>query len=146
MNSSASLQSSASSSTGSSETPGGYWVDSSGTAHETLLLSVFVGKSYLGQTEFDPGDSPALGYRRIGIAYACPQCGEVWGRIVLTDSEGKQRPFGFEEVSCEKHHDHWNVPGSLLIKGLDALLWVLPLEALKREIEVNLKHHMKEDK
>jgi len=108
------------------------------------MSSVFIGSRLLGEFPFDPGDHPELGYRRTGVAYACSFCGDVWGRLVLVNSRGQPQPFGIERVSCAKHPDQWNVPGSLLAGPFAAFISHFPLAVLEREFEVHLKHYLKE--
>ena len=75
------------------------------------------------------------------MAYFCPHCGEIWGRVVLVDSEGTVRPFDeVFRIACEQHPDQWEIAGSLIggYRG-EELLDYLPPEALKREFEIHLR-------
>lgn len=109
------------------------WTDEDGTFHEQYRAAIFVAGTHLGEFAFDPGAWPSLHYRRRGIAYFCPTCGDVWARIVLWDSAESQSELDSETVSCENHADQWNTPGSLLSAGLDGLADLLPADALRRE-------------
>jgi hypothetical protein len=112
-------------------------VDSDGTLHEWYKVMIFVGRDFLGEFSLDPGNQPELGYRRSGVAYYCPFCGEIWGRLIFTDSGGRQKSLEAVTVSCEKHPDQWNIPGSLLAGRLAALLPLLPEAAVRREFRIH---------
>ena len=134
------------SSTGMSETLArSWWVDSDGTAHELCRLLVFVGTEFLGESPIDPGTAPELGWRRSSVAYFCHHCGEIWGRLVLVGSTGREAPFEVVQVACEQHPDQWEVAGSLLggYRG-EGYLEYLPAAALQREFLIHLKHLDKE--
>lgn len=145
---------SSSSSSPSSQLPSGtseitYWVDSDGTAHEKCKLLFFVGTEFLGEADYDPGAAPNLGYRRGGTAYFCAHCGEIWGRVVCSGIHQKPSEWWFQElakVSCERHSDQWEVPGSFL-GGYrnDGLLDYLPPAALRREFLIHMKDLLKEE-
>lgn len=108
------------------------WVDSEGTLHEQYTILFFLGHSELGSARMDPGACPGLRYRRSGLAFFCPECGEVWARAFWLDSKGQLSPFTAEVQCCEQHGG-----GSLL--SLSALLEILPREALAREFELLIK-------
>lgn len=116
-----------------------YWIDGLGTAHERCKLLFFVREEFLGEGEYDPGEAAALGYRRGGTLYVCRDCGDIWGRIVVIDSKGKQRHFHeVAVVACEKHHDPYDIPGSLLSGYRNfGYMHFMPEAVLKREF---LKH------
>ena len=57
----------------------------------------------------------------------------------MQDSQGRQKSFKALRVSCEKHHDWWNVAGSLLSGHYEYLLNDLPPDAIKREFKIHLK-------
>jgi len=115
------------------------WTASDGTFHEIYSAAAFVGKSFLGELEYDSGRSD-LRWHRSSTAYFCPECGDIWGRIVAQDSRGKPKAFEVARVACAQHYDHWNVPGSFLVGHLEYLLGDLPLAALRRELEVHLTY------
>ena len=125
-----------SSSTGKSS---GYWVDGDGTAHEECKLLFFIRNNCLGEVAFDPGDWPALRYRRTGLAYFCRSCGDVWARVALVNHHGQIQDFEAFHVGCERHWDQWNISGSLLAGELEALLDLLPAPVLKREFLIHLR-------
>jgi hypothetical protein len=112
------------------------WTDEDGTFHEESQLSFFVEDQDLGTVPFDPGALPALGYRRLSLAYCCPACGEIWARVFRITASGTIAPFEFLTVACREHVDPWNVPGSLLAGSLGALLDVMPPLAVRREFEI----------
>ncbi len=118
------------------------WTDENGTHREDCKLLFFAGKYFLGENAYDPGSTPALGYRRGGTLFVCRSCGDVWGRILLSNSQGNKESFSEVcDVACEKHTDQWNIPGSFLSGHRNiAYLELLPPAALKREFEIHLKH------
>lgn len=110
------------------------WVDPDGTLHSVGELF------FLGVAEpvvFDPGAHPELSYPRMGWAFACPHCAQIWDRISLYDHNHNIQPFEIVKVACSKHHDFWNVPGSVLAAG-EGLLPLLPPALLRREFDVHL--------
>ncbi len=119
------------------------YVSSSGTLHELYSGAIFVGQSFLGEISYDSGRDD-LRWERRSLAYFCEDCGEVWGRVVMQDSEGRPRHFVALRVACERHHDLWNVAGSLLIGHYEALLEDLPPDAVKRELLVHIAQAEKE--
>lgn len=125
-----------SSSTGTS--PKVFSVDSSGTFHENYTLTVLLGDDVFGQFVLDPGNCPQLGYRRTGAAYFCAHCGDIWARIIFTDSRGVQMPFDVERVSCERHPDAYNTAGSLLAGRLAALVEFFSGAVLRREFILHM--------
>lgn len=91
------------------------WVDDAGTMHELCTIMFVVGNDILGIREVDPGEMPDIGYRRGGTVYVCATCGQAWGWIIMVDSKGQQTPFAeIARIACEKHHDPYEIPGSLL--------------------------------
>lgn len=114
------------------------FVDSRGCYHEQFRALVFIGADLLGEFSFDPGASPHLGYRRTGAAFFCSTCCDIWGRIILLDSAGKQSTSDVFRVSCPQHPDQWAVPGSMLIGELAPLVAHFPLGVLERECKVHL--------
>jgi len=117
--------------------PDAIWVDEDGTFHEWYTALIFINQQYLGQFKLDPGAHSALGYRRSGIAYYCRFCGQVWARIVFSNSNGEQQTLDVESVGCEKHSDQWNQRGSLLAGRLENLLPLLPEAVVKREFIIH---------
>lgn len=124
-----------SSSTGKSK---GYWVED-GTAHEDCQVLVVIRGAVLGSFRIDPGQWPSLRFFREGTVYFCPDCGDIWGRLVLIGHDGKAKGFECRRVSCEKHYDQWNIPGSILAGELVDLLDLLPPEVLRREALLHLR-------
>jgi hypothetical protein len=118
------------------------WTDEAGTHHENCKLLFFAGKSFLGDSPYNPGAAIPLGYRRGGCLFVCRECGDVWGRILVSNSQGSKESFSEVcAVACVKHKDQWNIPGSFLSGSRNiAYLELLPPAALKREFEIHLKH------
>jgi len=114
-------------------------VDAGGTLHETYRILFHIQGKMLGEASFDPGGWPSLGYRRTGLAYFCPFCGEVWGRVVLVDSKGVRNPMEITQVSCPSHPDSYSLPGSILAGRLENLLPLLPPAVLRREFDLHLR-------
>lgn len=115
------------------------WVDPDGTLHEIYSGTILVGDVYLGQFSYDSGLA-AYRWDRASLAYFCPVCGEVWGRLVACDSRGQQQQFRSITVACAEHRDPWNIPGSMLAESFAAHLNELPPEALRREFYIHLSH------
>jgi len=116
-----------------------WWTDPDGTLHEWYTLTIFIGRQCCGQFQLDPGAHPALGYQRSGVAYYCSSCGDIWARIVFTNSKGEQQPLDVEPVACAKHYDQWQQRGSLLAGRLEALLPFLPESVVRREFMIHLQ-------
>ena len=119
------------------------WVTPDNTLHEFYTGSIFVGNSFLGTFRYDSGRSDLLYYRE-SFAFFCPECGDVWGRIAAKNSSGKACSFHCMTVACLRHHDYWNIPGSILVNQLVNMLDLLPPEALIREFQIHLAHTEKE--
>lgn len=109
------------------------WVDSEGTLHEQYTALFFVGQTELGTTAFDSARA-VLHYRRHGVAYFCPTCGEIWARTAFIDSRGAVAPFAVEEALCAVHGD-----GTFCAEWLEGILDLLPPAALHREFELELQ-------
>lgn len=120
------------------------WVDAQGTMHSEHHALVIVQDAPLGEYVLDPGQHPELGWRRNSLAYFCPTCGEVWARIVMTPLRELPEPFEVLSVACAEHRDRWNLPGSLLAGPYEALLALLPREAVLRELSLCLAQFEKE--
>lgn len=120
-----------------------WWTDAAGTAHERCRAMLLVGGDFLAEWEVDSGH-PAFRYRRAGVAYYCSWCGEIWGRLVLLDSRGQQLPLGIEQVSCDRHPDQWNIPGSIL-GPVEELVELLPPDVLKREFALHMNAALREE-
>ena len=101
----------------------------------------------LGQSEFQCTILPH------NLAYFCPTCGEVWGRIAITGGGY----WSVEHVCCEKHTPkgvpEWSkLPGCFLTSSdsrrsmLSVMWWGralehLPTAVLQREFELTLAHY-----
>ena len=120
-----------------------HWVTPDGTWHEFYTGSIFVGNSFLGSFRYDSGRADLLYYRE-SFAFFCPECGDVWGRIAAKSSLGRPLFFRAVPVACARHHDWWNVPGSILANQLEHVIDLLPPEALIREFQIHLAYAEKE--
>ena len=136
MNGQSSLQPVSSLSSGTSSQDS--WVDSHGTMHQWCKVFIFVGKDFLGEFLYDPGEHPEMHWKRDSTAYFCGECGEVWARLVIV-ATGRPQFFEVERVACEKHRDPWHIAGSLLAGRLDGFLDLLPAAALRRELLIHLR-------
>ena len=106
--------------------------------HEWYTYGVFVRGEPIAEFALDPGAHPFTGYSRSGHCLFCPACGEIWGTIVATNSQGQVQWFDITQISCSKHFDQWKTPGSFFgIRGFDQLLEYLPNELLRYEFRVN---------
>lgn len=126
------------------------YTDPDGTLHEEFTAYLALRNPQTGvwssfaRFKFDAGEQPKLGYRRTGMGYFCPGCGDVWASLALIDSSETKSRFEVCRVACEDHYDNYDTPGSLLGGGMEGLLPLLPREALKRELMIHLKHLDKE--
>lgn len=120
------------------------------TGPHRFAASIIVHNRHLGDFTFPafrgealPG-SP-LAYYKFSYATFCPVCGEVWGRIVVTDEQGKQCRFQVASLPCEQHMT-WQgeVAGSLIFAYHKELFEYFPAAAVEREFELHLKHFEKE--
>jgi predicted RNA-binding Zn-ribbon protein involved in translation (DUF1610 family) len=120
------------------------WVDASGTAHENCKIMFLVENDLLSEGDYDPGNAPEMAFRRTGVVYVCPHCGQAWGHVILLDSTGRQMPFEITAVACERHPSQWDVPGSLLSGHHNSgYLRLLSTRALRREFVVHHRHWRK---
>ena len=119
------------------------WIGQDGTYHEFYSGAIFIGGEYFGPLQYDSGRAD-LRWNRNSTAYFCPNCGDIWGRLVMHEASGRPCEFEAVGVSCESHGDRWNVPGSLLMGPREALLADLPPLALRREFLLHLAHAEKE--
>ena len=97
------------------------YVDPDGTLHEEytaeILLRTDADWVELGEVVYDAG-ARFLSWPRFGFACFCPHCGEVWAQVRAHNSRGVEQRYEPVVVSCERHLDPWEVPGSLLHKFL----------------------------
>jgi len=64
-----------------------------------------------------------------GRAYFCPDCGDIWARIVVQD-----RPSRAVTIPCRRHHKHPYWPGgSIWLSWERELMAALPPQVLARE-------------
>jgi len=119
------------------------WTDPDGTLHEIYTGTLIAEGEFLGQFSYDSGQA-AYKWDRNSLAYFCPQCGEIWGRVVATNARGEQQLFRIIASSCPRHHDHWGVPGSFLRESFEGRLDDLPAEALQREFQIHLNYFEKQ--
>lgn len=107
----------------------------------------FLQNKLIGQTTFQCEASPH------SLAYFCPTCGEVWGRVVVDG--GKY--WSVQHVACEKHLPQgvpeWGKPPGCFCTDLDSrrrnlsVLWWgraiehLPPELLQRELLLTIQHY-----
>ncbi|MBV5322705.1 MAG: hypothetical protein JZU60_02585 [Ilumatobacteraceae bacterium] len=119
------------------------YTDGDGTLHEIYTGAVIVNGDYLGPISYDSGRAD-LRWQRSSLAYFCPKCGDVWGRIAMSDSRGAQQSFLCVHVACAEHKDPWHVPGTLLVDHVKQLLDELPPRAIQYELTVQINHALKE--
>lgn len=65
--------------------------------------SFFLGGAFLGQSPRDSAWYHEQAGPPLSLAYFCPQCGEVWGRAVVTRADGVQIPFHVVTRECATH-------------------------------------------
>jgi hypothetical protein len=117
-----------------------FWHDDDGTLHDWYKVSIFFGRQFAGQFLFDPGAHPELGYNRGSVAYFCPDCGDVWARLVFTSQFPHVEPQPFNDplrVGCLQHGDPWEIAGSLLSGRMLGILPYLPPDILQRELMIH---------
>lgn len=119
-----------------------HWLDGDGTLHEIYSGAILVNGEFLGEISYDSGRSD-LRWQRSSLAYFCPKCGDVWGRLAMSDSRGVQQSFLCVHVSCEKHSSDWHVPGTLLVDHAERLFEDFPPNAVAREFRLHLTHALK---
>jgi hypothetical protein len=120
------------------------WRGEDDTHHEIYTGTIFLGTSYLGSFQYDSGRED-LGWSRASAAFFCPSCGDIWARLVATDSRGFPQSFVVFTAPCAEHP--WQgseVPGSLLLGRLANHLPDLPPAAVVREFKIHLEHFSKE--
>ena len=113
------------------------YVDIEGTLHETYTAQITINGQHLGEITYDSGRED-LRWRRDGYAFFCSDCGEIWARLTVKNSKGELQAYGICEVSCAKHPDLWNIPGSILTNNLIHLLDQMPLAVVKQEFNLLL--------
>ena len=96
-------------------------------------------EQYLGTIKYASQAASSWGWP--SRAYFCASCGEIWARLVLLDSTDQPLYFRTANVSCRRHPDPWNIPGSLLYDEIAYNLNELSLEALRRELDVHLAYY-----
>ena len=113
----------------------GIWQDAQFTVHESCELFFFVSNTCLGSVPFDPGMHPEFGYNRHSIAYFCPVCGQVWGRILMLNCKKESTPWTVTFVECEQHG------GGSFLDGhrAEGYLYVFPEKVLRRELLLHTK-------
>jgi hypothetical protein len=88
-----------------------------------------------------PGEPPGEGFLplKINLAYLCPQCGDLWARVV--SPEGKYwNPVAWP---CAKHDNSWEIPNGVLCPGYAQTPEVsdLPHSLLRREFILWSDYH-----
>jgi len=97
----------------------------------------FAGSSERGmwkvQTTFRPPPSSL---------FFCRRCGVEFARVLVRDREGKIQEWEALSCICERcgDGDCFTIPGSILKIWDHAFVETLPLELLKREFHLTLKH------
>lgn len=100
---------------------------------ETYTAQIIIHGQDLGEVTYD------VNWRRTGYAFFCMYCGDVWGTLRVKSSTGLPLTFQVWNVSCERHPDSWNIPGSILANHLIELLDLMPETVVKREFNLLLE-------
>lgn len=108
------------------------------THHEQYTAQIWVKSHYLGQITYDSGRED-LRWSRTGYALFCPSCGEVWAKLTVHGEDGMLKVFDVWLVSCQRHPDQHNVPGSVLAGHLIHLLGDMPDAVVRQEFEVHME-------
>ena len=114
------------------------YVDEAGTLHEDYTAQIEINRIKLGEIAYDSGRSD-LRWQRTGYALFCRHCGEVWARLSVMNSSGEPQVYDVWPVSCKKHPDRWNIPGSILANRLIKLLDLMPEAVVRREFNLLLE-------
>ena len=100
---------------------------------------VYAEDQYLGA--FSYANHPADSWGWQSLAYFCPECGEVWARVVMARKNGETQQFRPVIMGCRRHFEPWGIPGSLLRGELQYNLDELSVECLARELDVHLSYY-----
>lgn len=114
-------------------------------------IHYFLGPRHLATATFEAAFSPH------SLAYFCPTCGDVWGRIMV---EGGEPYWSLQHACCEKHSPRggveWGkIPGSFLTTLPLAAneyggMWLarsiehMPREVLEREVRIHTNFYQPE--
>lgn len=110
-----------------------------GTMHELCRFDFFVHGEYYGSLQLD-GAEVGIFKRWRSVAYFCPACGEIWGRIVQNREQGVSH-FWPVPRACEKHTEAWEVAGSLLDSDFEAFIPLLPEPLALREAILHINDY-----
>lgn len=100
-----------------------------------MTAHYFLGTRLLGSTE-QPQTWDGV-YRSRSIAYFCPKCGDIWGRIVIDSKD-----WMVLTVGCEWHPEWSFYPGGSFIRSWNPR-WPqeLPEAVLRREFAIHWQHY-----
>jgi len=112
-----------------------YWTDADGTMHEIYTANIFIENAWYGSFQYDSGRAD-IRWHRSGFAYFCFSCGDIWARVVVTDSNNNSQGFTLCPARCEKHGD-----GSLLQPLLTPLWELFPEPFMRKEFIRLLKEY-----
>jgi hypothetical protein len=101
-----------------------------------MPTTYFIGGAVLGQTPTLPSWD-GLGRLAGNLAFFCPGCGKVWGRIHNPSTRG-WHTLDSSCPSCPSYRGE--VPGSFLLPWHPSQLDELPREALRREFNLLYTH------
>lgn len=104
---------------------------------------------YLGNNQIGAGPahlafSHEIAHPPRSKLFICPECGEVWGRVVVQGDSGKIRPWESFMRKCEKHRTGGSIlfcPGSLYLSWDKAYCKSLPESVLRRELFLHLNYY-----
>jgi hypothetical protein len=115
-----------------------WWVDDQGTAHERGTRIIQRG-SLFTQFPWNPGEHPEEGYRRTSLALFCPECGDIWARLLYQHASGDFAAWDIERVACLEHPSREFLAGSVLGRDRDSILPLLSPELIRLELIAHLK-------
>lgn len=99
------------------------------------MIHYFLGTRLLDTGQFFPWDDTrtAAGH----LAFMCPHCGEVWGRVV---SDKPDERWLCLHHPCRRHGRDYSVGGSFINSWLRDISF-LPPKVLAYELDIHLEHH-----
>ena len=96
-----------------------------------------LGGSLIGESVYPYTWSPTDDPRGTSVAFFCPDCGDIWGRV-FTPS----RSWMVATVGCERHPQFpsFHPGGSFILEWNRGAIDKLPHAVLRREFRLHLHH------
>ena len=105
-------------------------------------LLFFIDQEFVGETTYDPQQAPHwLEHFNTGALLYCPQCGDVWARIVVEKLSPYVPNWQAWSTPCVKHprfeFESCLLLGGSLLSGRDNFIDYLPPNLVRREFEIH---------